>query len=383
VREVRVGIITSPVGEAGRTPLSNLLEVVAQGSDLTYVVTGNAALRFFQDNPRAIVSGIHFREGAKAVSRIFKNSYMQLRLALLVLEGSAWVDAWVFFIGGEALIIPMMMAKFTRKTVLLALAGSDEKSMQSSGDKFSRLLGILSNIGRGLADQLVVYSPRLVKEWRLQPYAWKVSIAHHHFVDFTRFKVTRSLENRDKVVGFVGRLDPEKGILEFVRAMSLAIKGDPSLRFIIAGSGRLEERVRDEIFMLGIGKVTRMVGWVSHNDLPDLLNELRLLVLPSFTEGLPNILLEAMACGTPVLSTGVGSVPDVITEGETGFLMDSNSPETIAQSVVRVLGCPDFEVVARRALDHVVTNFTLGNAVDAWTTILAEQDRGGTRTGRT
>ena len=135
--------------------------------------------------------------------------------------------------------------------------------------------------------------------------------------------------------------------------------------------------------MLGIGKVTRMVGWVSHNDLPDLLNELRLLVLPSFTEGLPNILLEAMACGTPVLSTGVGSVPDVITEGETGFLMDSNSPETIAQSVVRVLGCPDFEVVARRALDHVVTNFTLGNAVDAWTTILAEQDRGGTRTGRT
>ena len=113
-------------------------------------------------------------------------------------------------------------------------------------------------------------------------------------------------------------------------------------------------------------------GWISHNDLPRYLNQLRLLVLPSYTEGLPNIMLEAMACGTPVLATSVGAVPDVIIDGKTGFIMENNSPECIAENVVRALEHPDLEQIAEAGRRFVEENFTFERVVERWKEVLDE-----------
>src|SRR5207249_8532111 len=128
------------------------------------------------------------------------------------------------------LVIPMLCAKMMRKTTLLALTGSDEHLLRMADDRFSKLAGILSGVNRRFADQVVVYSPNLVNEWHLEPYESKVSIAHHHFVDFSRFRVTRRPSARQNIVGYVGRMSEEKGILDFVRAIPIAVKQDPTLR---------------------------------------------------------------------------------------------------------------------------------------------------------
>jgi glycosyltransferase involved in cell wall biosynthesis len=81
-------------------------------------------------------------------------------------------------------------------------------------------------------------------------------------------------------------------------------------------------------------------------------------------------MLEAMACGTQVLATPVGVIPDVIIDGKTGFIMGNNSPECIAENVIRVLSSPDLERIAEDGRRFVEENFTFEKTVENWKRIL-------------
>ena len=369
---LRIGIITSPVGEAARTPMSNLLAIISKESLPTYVITGNAALTFFSDEMNAKVRGINHREGKSIFMRILRHLQMQFRLALLLVSSTGLVDLWIFFIGGEALVIPMAVAKLTKKRILLALAGSDEQTLQIAADPISKLVRLSSRLSRRLSNRLVVYSSALVLEWHLEQYHKKISIAHHHFIDFSKFMETTKFGDRGKTIGFIGRMSEEKGIREFTHSIPLAVRQDHNLNFLMVGSGPLEHSVQEYLGGMEFVEAAKMTGWVAHQDLPPLLNLMKLVVIPSYTEGLPNVMLEAMASGTPVLATRVGGIPDVITEGETGFTMESNSPESISENVIRVLKSPNLELVSRQAREYVTRHFTFEEAVEEWRRVIRD-----------
>jgi glycosyltransferase involved in cell wall biosynthesis len=79
-----------------------------------------------------------------------------------------------------------------------------------------------------------------------------------------------------------------------------------------------------------------------------------------------------MACGTPVLATPVGVIPDIIKDGETGFIMENNSPECIAENVLRALSSPDLERIAEKGRWFVEANFTFERVVDRWNEVLKD-----------
>jgi glycosyltransferase involved in cell wall biosynthesis len=207
----------------------------------------------------------------------------------------------------------------------------------------------------------------------LEKYLGKISIAHEHILDLDYFNLSKDLSKRNDLIGYIGRLSEEKGPINFIHAISEFPK-DGSIKFLIGGDGNLLDKITTYLNDNYLTANTELVGWIPHMDLPLYLNNLKLLVIPSYSEGLPNIMLEAMACGTPVLATPVGAIPDIIKDGETGFLMENNSPECIAANVIRALKHPDLEGIAKRARALIEHEYTFERAVERWRTVLKEAD---------
>ena len=113
------------------------------------------------------------------------------------------------------------------------------------------------------------------------------------------------LEERSNKIGYIGRFSEKKGVMNFLKYILLLDVTTNQLNILFGGDGRLKTKMEDFIKLNRLDAIIEMGGWIAHSDLPKYLNTLKLLVLPSYTEGLPNIILEAMACGTPVLTTSI------------------------------------------------------------------------------
>lgn len=369
----RIGVITFPITRAGVEPLSNLINILLkQSGNLLYVITGNDGSKIENIDARIRSVNIHHHSKQSLPGRAISYAITQMRISISVYQMAKNVDSWLFFIGGESLVLPMLSAKITQKPVILLFAGSELKSLESENGGIMAIFRIFSEINRMLADKLIVYSSLLIPEWNLDKYRHKILIAHEHFLDFNTFTVTTPLPDRPSLVGYIGRLSEEKGARNFAQALPPLLSDRQDLRVLIGGDGELRETIAASLREGGVTARVDLPGWVSRDDLPRYLNRLRLLVLPSYTEGLPNIMLEAMACGTPVLATPVGAIPDVIVDKMTGFIMENNSPECIAENVIRALHSPDLERIAKNGKQFVEEHFSFESTVVRWEEVLEE-----------
>ena len=369
-----IGLVISPINEASITPVSNYLAILSQFSDL-YVITGNGAEVLFEKNRGK--SNIHVRFvnypiESNVFLKVIRYVYGQLRYSYHIFRHSKDAEKWIFFTGGERMVLPIVTAHFLKKPVLLYMPGSAVRDGKFSKDPFLKMTEILSAITQNIADRIILYSPALITEWNLEKYRHKILIAHRHFLDFNTFTVTTPLASRPPLIGYIGRLSGEKGVQHFIEALPTILNDRQDLRVLIGGDGELKDSIVATLQDEGFTARVDLPGWIPHDDLPGYLNQLRLLVLPSYTEGLPNIMLEAMACGTPVLATPVGAIPDVIVDGMTGFIMEDNHPECIAENVVRALNSPDLEKIAEAGRRFVGENFTFERVVERWKEVLEE-----------
>jgi glycosyltransferase involved in cell wall biosynthesis len=143
------------------------------------------------------------------------------------------------------------------------------------------------------------------------------------------------LDGYEHLIGAVGSLYPVKGHIHLIRALPDILRACPRTLLLLVGQGELEQSLQDEAAKLRLGEHVRFLGF--RGDVPALLSLLDAFVLPSLSEGLSMALLEGMAAGKPVVATRVGGNPEVVVDGDTGFLIDAESPGSIADRVVRLL----------------------------------------------
>lgn len=130
------------------------------------------------------------------------------------------------------------------------------------------------------------------------------------------------------LVGFVGRLSPEKGPEQFLRAVALAQERLPGVHFVLVGEGPMREELDEELQRHGLAARVALAGhW---EDMPGLYRELDLVVSSSHSEAMPLALMEAMASGVPVIATRVGGVTDIVQHGRSGWLVAPRDVDDLA-----------------------------------------------------
>jgi glycosyltransferase involved in cell wall biosynthesis len=134
-----------------------------------------------------------------------------------------------------------------------------------------------------------------------------------------------------RLVGAAGRLSPEKGFTDLVDAAQVVIKTDPSAGFVLFGDGILRDALARQIERRGLTSRFVLPGFRA--DLDRFLPHFDLIALPSYTEGLPNIVLESFAAGVPVVATAVGGTPELVEDGVNGYLVPPGDAAAMARCI--------------------------------------------------
>jgi glycosyltransferase involved in cell wall biosynthesis len=137
------------------------------------------------------------------------------------------------------------------------------------------------------------------------------------------------------VIGLAARLAEQKGIIHLLEAMPLLLNRFPDLHLLIAGEGELEDSLKESAAELGIEAHTHFLG--PRRDIPELYAVMDLFMLPSYWEGLPMALLEAMAAGLPTVGCDVGGVATAVKEGVNGMLVEPGRPDDLAEATIEML----------------------------------------------
>jgi glycosyltransferase involved in cell wall biosynthesis len=155
---------------------------------------------------------------------------------------------------------------------------------------------------------------------------------------FGAVPTVRSSPTQPLKLVYVGRVAREKGLYETLQGMRLAHELGVDARLVIGGSGEEADRLKRYAHALGIGPRVIFAGPVFGADKVKLLAGADVMLLPSYSEGLPYALLEGMAAGIPVVATPVGAIPDVVADGIHGFLVPPRDGKAIAEALAILAG---------------------------------------------
>lgn len=322
---------------------------------------------------------VEIAQGAKAnglLSTMLLFMLNQLRLCRAIQGFDARV---IYFFGGAAYSLPIIFANLIGKTIIVQPRGNVPLTLRLEWEKrypdiiartLAASVALLEFLSLSVSDRIVTYTESMAEELGLSRFEEKLYPHGTRYIALKKeFTPQIPIEERDRRVGMIGRLDIEKGIEELIEAID-RLPADITFRFVGDGFHRetVEQRLSAEI---NAGQV-ELTGWVDHDDIPAHLNEIQLLVLASEpTEGLPTVIQEAFACGTPVYATPVSGIPSVVTQGETGFLMENRSPDQIAERIETILNREDLPEISKACREFAVDNYSFEASVENFEQLLA------------
>ncbi|MBI5370024.1 glycosyltransferase family 4 protein [Candidatus Uhrbacteria bacterium] len=202
------------------------------------------------------------------------------------------------------------------------------------------------------AARIVIVTTRAAADYIVRRYQIPGQKVHviPNYVDSEHFRPFTDIKKENDRVCFVGRLSPEKNLTNLIESLQ-----GTNIHLVLYGDGPLRMTLEQQAQRLGVHASFR--GNIPNEQLPEALNTCELFVLPSLHEGNPKALLEAMACGLPVIGTNVEGIASLIEDGKTGVLCETNS-SSIRQAITSLLADP----AQRAKLGMTAHEFIVGYA---------------------
>lgn len=292
-----------------------------------------------------------------------------ISLSLYLIFHSKDFDVIQSFFLKHSSFVSILIGKFLRKKVFCRMECSGKFGDIESLKKlpFSKIFLKVFK----MADGIIVLSKEMQKELELHKFKKEKLFLIPNAVDINKFKPHKEKEKLrekfgycgKKIIIFIGRLTEQKGVKYLIESFEkLEIK---EKYLIILGDGELKETLKNMVFSLGIDDKVLFAGR-KKNVLP-YLQIADIFVLPSFSEGLPISLLEAMACGLPVIVSKVGGNVDVVEDKINGYLVEPKNVWKLKSAMEDLLKKEkELELMRKRNREKIVKNYSFGVIVEKY-----------------
>ena len=368
-----VCVVTHPLGAAGENATRSLLEVLATITSVSLITADLPGDSVIWDRHEVIELSDR-GPGESILRAAIRFVWNQVRMCRAIASRDEEI---VLFFGATSYLFPIAFAKLIGRTVVLEPRGDvpltlrlqwEERLPSPVARALAGSVWLLERTGYWIADGIITYTSSMADELGLSRFESKLYPNGARYVNTDQFYPRVPYPEREMVVGFLGRLDEEKNV-RTLAAAAKELPNDITFRFI--GDGDLRSELEHDLAEKVADGTVEFTGWVDHNDVPHELSKLRLLVLASEpTEGLPTVILEAMACGTPVLATPVSGVPDVVRKGRTGYFITEYSQDSIATQIEKIILDEITCSISANCKELVDQNFRFSAAVSRYEKIL-------------
>lgn len=289
-----------------------------------------------------ITRPVHFLLALKLAFKMSIRAYRPWPFHLIYLAEACRIVPWLRAFGANH--IHAHFGSNSTEVVMLAkvLGGTPYSFTVHGTEEFDKpeFLGLSEKVGRA------AFVVAISSFGRSQLYRWinyadwpKVNVVHcgleqaFYDVDYVPIPATPRLVS-------VGRLSKEKGQLLLLDAMNVLNLKGINLNLVLAGDGEMRNELESLISHYKLHDKVRITGWISSDQVREEILAAQALVLPSFAEGLPVVLMEALALQRPVLATYVGGIPELVRSGQDGWLFPAGDVETMAAVVEEYLATP-------------------------------------------
>ena len=301
---------------------------------------------------------------------IYMGLYLNWRYGVDVFDASEVAG------GGTAITL---LKFFTGKPTVIEVQG---EVFRKSGNRQNLKSWLLQRIGRFAmkkAARIRVISHAIFNQVREQGISESKICLVSLRVDLNLFNpllIPRINSFGDKVginIGYVGRLVDGKGLENLLEAIAILKSQNLEFNCLIFGSGPLEEKLKKMAEDLGIAEKIKWRGFMPYNKVPEALAQIDIFIYPSWHEGFGRSIMEALAMEKAVVATRVGGIPDLIKDGENGFLVEPHKPEMLAQKIKELMENKELrEKFGKTGHEWVAKNFEWNDGIKKFADLFLE-----------